>query len=38
MVDGKINALDSPNNLKQQFNAPNMNEVFGELARTATRE
>jgi ABC-2 type transport system ATP-binding protein len=38
MVDGKINALDSPNNLKQQFNAPNMNEVFSELARAATRE
>ena len=28
MVDGKIEALDSPTNLKQQFNAKNMDEVF----------
>ncbi len=33
MVDGKIEALDSPKNLKKQFNAENMNEVFLKLAR-----
>ncbi|MDR0385098.1 MAG: ABC transporter ATP-binding protein [Prevotellaceae bacterium] len=32
MVDGKIKALDSPYNLKRQFNAPNMNDVFSGLA------
>ncbi len=37
MVDGKIEALDSPKNLKQQFNAINMDQVFQQLARKATR-
>jgi ABC-2 type transport system ATP-binding protein len=37
MVDGKIKALDTPCNLKQQFDAANMDEVFGGLARTAKR-
>jgi len=33
MVDGKIEVLDSPKNLKQQFNVPSMNDVFLKLAR-----
>lgn len=33
MVDGKIEALDSPKKLKKEFNAENMNEVFLKLAR-----
>lgn len=33
MVDGKIEALDTPAALKQQFNAANMDEVFLKLAR-----
>jgi len=33
MVDGKIKALDSPQNLQRQFNASSMDEVFYELAR-----
>jgi ABC-2 type transport system ATP-binding protein len=37
MVDGRIDALDSPNNLKRQFNAQNMDEVFHKLAREAKR-
>ena len=37
MVDGKIEALDSPKNLKQQFQANNMEEVFYMLARKSTR-
>lgn len=37
MVDGKIEALDSPKNLKKQFNAKNMDEVFQQLARKAKR-
>jgi ABC-2 type transport system ATP-binding protein len=37
MVDGRIDALDTPQNLKQQFNAQNMNEVFIKVARKATR-
>ncbi|MNT34152.1 putative ABC transporter ATP-binding protein YbhF [compost metagenome] len=37
MVDGKIEALDSPTGLKEQFNADSMNEVFFELARGAKR-
>ena len=37
MVDGKIEALDSPKNLKKQFNAENMDEVFYQLARKAER-
>ena len=37
MVDGRIEALDSPKNLKQQFNAKTMDEVFHKLARQAKR-
>ncbi len=33
MVDGRIEALDSPKNLKLQFKAGNMDEVFKKLAR-----
>ena len=36
MVDGKIEALDTPENLKKKFNADDMNQVFLSLARTAT--
>jgi len=38
MVDGFIKALDSPANLKKQFNVPSMDEVFFELARGAQRK
>ncbi len=37
MVDGKIEALDSPKNLKKNFGAQNMDEVFYQLARGAKR-
>lgn len=37
MVDGKIKALDTPSNLKQQFNAPDMDAVFYQIARGAQR-
>jgi ABC-2 type transport system ATP-binding protein len=37
MVDGKIEALDTPSNLKKQFNANSMDEVFHQLARNAKR-
>lgn len=37
MVDGKIEALDSPKELKETFNASSMDEVFLKLARKATR-
>jgi ABC-2 type transport system ATP-binding protein len=33
MVDGKIEALDSPNNLKDKFGVQSMDEVFQQLAR-----
>ncbi|TAL69165.1 MAG: ABC transporter ATP-binding protein [Bacteroidetes bacterium] len=33
MVDGRIEALDSPSKLKEQFNSKSMNEVFIQLAR-----
>ena len=33
MVDGRIEALDTPKNLKNQFNAQSMDEVFHRLAR-----
>lgn len=33
MVEGKIMALDTPNNLKEQFESKNMDEVFLKLAR-----
>ncbi len=38
MVDGKIEALDSPKNLRSQFKAPTMDDVFQKLARKATRK
>lgn len=34
MVDGKISALDSPQNLKIKYQAKSMDEVFIKLART----
>lgn len=37
MVDGRIEALDTPGNLKQQFSAATMDEVFYQLARGAKR-
>lgn len=37
MVDGKIEALDSPQNLKKRFKVDSMDEVFYELARGAKR-
>jgi ABC-2 type transport system ATP-binding protein len=37
MVDGKIKALDTPHNLKANYNAGSMDEVFYELARGAKR-
>lgn len=37
MVDGRIDALDTPIQLKQQYNAASMDEVFLKLARKATR-
>ena len=38
MVDGRIDALDTPKNLKQQFKAESMEDVFQQLARKATRK
>ncbi len=35
MVDGQIAALDTPENLKKQFNSEDMNGVFLQLARGA---
>lgn len=37
MVDGKIEALDTPKNLKAKFNATSMDGVFQQLARKAKR-
>ncbi len=37
MVDGKIEALDTPHNLKEHYNAKSMDEVFLQLARSAKR-
>ena len=37
MVDGKIEALDSPSNLKSNFGVASMDEVFYQLARGAKR-
>lgn len=37
MVDGKIEALDTPRNLKETYNAKSMDEVFLQLARGAKR-
>lgn len=38
MVDGRIEALGSPAELKREFNASGMDEVFRILARKATRQ
>ncbi|HNW90350.1 MAG TPA: ABC transporter ATP-binding protein [Bacteroidales bacterium] len=38
MVDGRIAALGAPKNLKEQFEAETMNEVFIKLARKKTHE
>lgn len=37
MVDGRIEALDTPGNLKQQYSGSTMDEVFYQLARGAKR-
>ena len=37
MVDGKISALGTPEELKQRFHQPDMDHVFTYLARQATR-
>ena len=37
MVDGKIVALDSPEELKKKYNAKDMDEVFRIVAESATR-
>ena len=37
MVDGKIEALDTPAGLKKKFDATSMDEVFYALARGAKR-
>lgn len=37
MVDGRIEALDTPGNLKQQFKLNSMDEIFYHLARAAKR-
>ena len=37
MVDGKIEALDTPQLLKERFHAQDMDEVFRQLARKAVR-
>ena len=38
MVDGRIEALDTPENLRNRFHAATMDEVFRQLARKATRK
>ncbi len=38
MVDGRIEALDTPKNLRNQFQVSTMDEVFQQLARKATRK
>lgn len=37
MVDGRIKALDSPENLKKEYNATTMDEVFRIVAKDAKR-
>src|SRR5215470_1250360 len=37
MVDGRIDALDAPSQLKKTYDATSMDEVFLKLARKATR-
>ncbi len=38
MVDGKIEALDTPANLKTLYNAASIDEIFSQLARGAKRK
>lgn len=38
MVDGKIRALDTPKNLKKEYEVDSMDGVFHRLAREATRK
>jgi ABC-2 type transport system ATP-binding protein len=38
MVDGKMEALDTPGNLKKRFSVETMDEVFYQLARGAVRK
>ncbi len=38
MVDGRIEALDTPANLRRTFDAASMDDVFQQLARKATRK
>ena len=38
MVDGRIEALDTPEKLKRQFGAQTMDDVFQQLARKAVRK
>lgn len=38
MVDGRIEALDSPARLRERFHAATMDEVFQQLARMAVRK
>ncbi len=37
MVDGRVEALDTPSNLKKEFNTDTMDDVFYQLARSAKR-
>jgi len=37
MVDGRIEALNSPKNMKAEYHAENMYDVFYQIARKATR-
>jgi ABC-2 type transport system ATP-binding protein len=37
MVDGKIRALGTPDELKQNYHQPDINHVFTYLARQASR-
>ena len=37
MVDGKINALGTPSELKSQFGKQSMNDVFYHIAKNAKR-
>jgi ABC-2 type transport system ATP-binding protein len=38
MVDGVIEALDTPGELKAKFGSPSMEDVFFQLARGAKRK
>lgn len=37
MVDGRVEAMDTPSNLKRKFNTDSMDDVFYRLARAAKR-